>query len=361
MSTETTQDTSPVSDTSAVSTSVDTGTSDSAASVAASSGVDNKSIPEKIAEIKAGKEAKADANKAAPVVPAAAAPAYTPNYKYRAAMQEKELDPFWHPLVKDLDSEKKVKEVFTKAEAFEYFKNKHEASEKDLTSVRSDFQNQSQIVNKIVSSLNQKDFDSAFRNLGVPEEDIIRWAAKRVDYLQMMNQLPPEQRAAIERQQNASYEAQVYQEQTQQMQSQFETQASQMRGMQLDINLSRPEINNAAQFWDQKMGQQGAFRDLVIEEGQRAWHVDNVDLSPEQAISRVLQKFGKFLDAQGAVQSGQSSAPMANAQSSPTVSQKPVIPAISGSSKTPVKKQVKSLDDLKALKNAIEERESASL
>lgn len=347
MSTEITQDTSSASGVSAESTSANAETTttpaiEAQANAAADPAVDAKSIGDKLADIKAGKSASA------PVVPAAATPAYTPNFKYRAAMQDKEIDPFWQGLIKDAESEKKVKDIFTKVEAFDYIKSKHESVEQSYNSMKADYDSQNQLVSKVTQAARNKDYDSVFRNIGMNDEDVIRWAAKKVDYLQMMNGLPPEQRAAIEGQQKAALQNQEYQDQLNYMQSQVETQAQQARELQLEMIMTRPEVTHAATFWDGKMGQVGAFRDLVIEEGQKAFAFEQLDLSAEQAVSRVLAKFGKFIDAQGNVAS--QAAPVAHeqvAQQGIVASQKPIIPTINGTAKTPIKKQFRSLDDIK--------------
>lgn len=352
MSTENTLDTAPASDLGAESAKMDAGketgsqTSTPAAASGAQAGID-KSIGEKLADIKAGKDATAASTGQTPVT-AGANGVYTPNYKYRAAMQDKELDAFWRPLVKDADSEKKVKELFTKVEAFDYLKNKTESVEGNFKSLKEDYDSQNTIVQKIVGSIKNNDLDSAFRNIGLSDDQIIRWAAKKVDYLQMMNQLPPDQRAAIEQQQHAVVQNQDYQDQLNQMQSQFEVQATQARELQMEMVLSRTEVNQAASFWDQKMGQTGAFRDLVIEEGQKAWFTQGVDLNAEQATARVMQRFGKFIDLQGHAPQTQVQ-PQNQTVATPgqVAAAKPVIPAINGTSKTPIKKQFQSLDEIK--------------
>src|SRR5574338_786965 len=50
-------------------------------------------------------------------------PAFTPNYKYRAALQEKEIEEFWRPLIKDAESEKRVKDALTRLDGFDLVKS----------------------------------------------------------------------------------------------------------------------------------------------------------------------------------------------------------------------------------------------
>lgn len=288
------------------------------------------------------------------VIPAApTAPAYTPNFKYKAAQQEKEIDPFFQALIKDADSEKKVKDLLTRADGLDYMKNRYEARDKEYQSLNNDYASQTQLVNSVNEAKAKGDLDSVFRKVGLNDHQVIQWAAKRVDYLQMMQQLPPEQRQALQQQEQAVIQNQEYQTQMQQLQTEVQQQKVQARTIMLDQQLSRPEVVQAATFWDQKMGQDGAFKDLVIEEAQREWYMKQVDLPVDQAVQRVLQRFGKFIDVQNAGQQNQSA--QGNAPYAPQMPQaKPIIPAVPGSSKTPIKRQYRSLDDIKARAKELE-------
>jgi len=284
----------------------------------------------------------------APVIPA-----YTPNFKYKAALQEKELDPFFRDLVKDADSEKKVKDVFSRADAFDYMKTKYESRDKEFGTLQTDYQNQSAVVQRVNEAKSKGDLDTVFRNVGLNDHQVIQWAAKRVDYLQMMNGLPPEQREAIQQQEQAQIQNQSYQEQMSQMQTDLQSQRVQNRTIMLDQAMSRQDVSQAAGFWDNKMGNQGAFKDMVVEEAQREWYMNKVDLSPEQAVQKVMQRFGKFIDVQNA--GSQDSNAFQNQPQAPQMPQsRPIIPAVPGSSKTPIKRQYKSLDELKARAKELE-------
>lgn len=290
-------------------------------------------------------------------------PAYTPNYKYKAAMQEKELDAFWHPLIKDAESEKKVKDIFTRVEAFDYMKDKLDKREMEYSSLYKDFETQAKLVQKVTQARQSGDLDSVFRNIGINDHEILQWAAKKIDYLETMRQLPPDQRAAFENQQKAALKNEAYEEQLAQMRADLQAQATQARVVQLEMTLSRPEVSQSAQVWDEKMGYQGAFKDAVIEEAQKYWMQtyqqtgQGVDLTPEQATERVLKRFANFLNNGGTMQS----APMTQSQQPPAgmqaMQEKPVIPVINGTSKTPIKKQIRSIEDIKKRAKELESQQ----
>lgn len=271
--------------------------------------------------------------------------AFTPNWKYKAFGKEKEIDEFWRPLVKDPDSEKKVKDIFTKADAFEDLKSRYEFTQKDYQEVLTEHQALDRDVRKVMKFKADGDYENFFQALRIPDQDIFNYVQKRLD---LMN-LPPEQRQALEMQSKERQRLYELEEQNQYLEQTYQTQAVQARTMQLDSVLSRPDISSAASAWDSKTGQLGSFRDLVIEEGQKAFYTTGQDLPVEHVVNMVVQKFGKFLETPQAstpnfqTQQPQSAAPQVVA------APKPVIPNLNGRGTSPVKRSPKSLDELKSM------------
>jgi hypothetical protein len=299
---------------------------------------DSNSTPTKESPGAAGGSTSAAATPESTAAPAA--PAYTPNFKYKAALQEKELDEFWRPLVKDADSEKKVKELFTKVDAFDFIKSKKEETEKNLQSLAQDYQQVSSTVHKFNNSVKSGDLSSAFRLAGITKEQIFRWTQQQLALMEM----PPEQRQQFEQFEQAQMQKSNLEEQVSMLQEQYQQQAVQARSMQLDVALAKPEVSQFSQAWDTHSGQPGSFRQFVIEEAQKAYYTTQQDLSPEQAIAMVMQRFGKFLNT------GDTVAPTPQAASIQAAQQaKPVIPHVAGKAASPIKKVPRSLDDLRKL------------
>jgi hypothetical protein len=273
-----------------------------------------------------------------------AAPAYTPNYKYKAALQEKELDEFWRPLVKDSDSEKKVKDLFSRVDAFDFVKTKRDEIEKQLESVSNDYGQVTQTVQRFNQSVKGGDLSSAFRLAGISRDQIFKWTQQQLALMEM----PPEQRQQFEQYENAQSQKTELEQQVSQLQQQYEHQAVQSRTMQLDQALMKPEVSSFAQVWDTNSGQPGAFRAFVVEEAKKVYYESQQDLSPDQAIASVMQRFGKFLNV------GDSTAPASQAPSIQAAqAAKPVIPHIGGKAASPIKKVPRSLDDLKKLAKSL--------
>lgn len=286
-------------------------------------------------------DAAATSTPGAEVIP----PAYTPNYKFKAFNKEMELEEFWRPLIKDSDSEKKVKDLFTRAEAFNDLKERFEGTQSEFNKVYNEYSALDQDVRKVTSYLNKGDLDNFFGAIGLDEAKIFKWVAEKLD----QENLPPEQKRALQMQQQERQRLYDLEMEKSTLAEQYQEQAVQARTMQLQLVLSRPEVSQAASAWDARMGTIGAFRDLIVDEAQKAWFVEGKDLSAEEAVQVVLAKYGKLIEAGGVVpQAPVPQATQAQAQS-PQAAQKPVIPTVQGRGTSPVKKSPKSIDDLRQM------------
>lgn len=331
-------------------------TPDAAAATATPTETPEENLSLKEAILKKGKEAKpAIAEEpAAAVVPVEGAPAvaatpaaYQANFKYKAFGKEKELPEAFRSIVKDEASEKQVKEVFTRADAFDDMKSRFETRDKDFQSVLNEYNGLDKDVKRIMKFRNNGDYDNFFAGLKIPDQAIFNWAQSKIQAMQNGTLDQYEQQS----QQRASLISQ--QDQYTDLQQSYSNQAVQARTMQLDMTLGRPDVSGLATAWDSKVGQIGAFRDLVIQEAANAHFLSGgkMDMSVEQAVDHVMKKFGKFVEAApqvvpSTVQAQAATAvPQAPAPVAPQA--KPVIPNVSGRGASPVKQVPKSLDELR--------------
>jgi hypothetical protein len=294
-------------------------------------------------------QAAAAATPAAPAgnadgTPAATPPAFTPNFKYKAFGKEHELEEFWRPLIKDADSEKKVKDLFTKTMAFDDIKARYESTQGEFQNVLQEHQALDRDVRRVMTFLNNGDLDNFFGALRIPEQKVFDWVSRKLE----MENMTPEQRQAVESQARERARAYDLEMEKTELEQQFESQAVQARTVQLDLTLARPDVAQAASQWDSRMGQLGAFRELVVQEAIASYHATGQDLSAEQAVAQVLQKYGKLLEPGTQPQAVVPQAP-GTPTPTPQVTAKPVIPAVQGRGTSPVKKSPKSIDDLRQM------------
>lgn len=313
------------------------------------------------------KDPEKPADPAAPVVvdpaAAAAAPKYEPNFKYKAFGKEKEIPETFRSIIKDADSEKQVREVFTRAEAFDDMKGRYENVSNQHQQTLNNFTALDRDVKRVMGFRNKGDLDNFFASIRLSDAEIIHHLQNKASYMG-----DPAQKQQYQQQVDQRAQMLTQQEQYENLQQSYSTQAVQARAMQLDMVLSRPDVSGVASAWDSKSGEIGSFRDLVIQEATSLSILHKQDISAEQAVNIVLQKFGKLVQQpapQAPVVAPQAPAPTPEAApqapAQPVVVAKPVIPIMNGKGTSPVKQVPKSLDDLKRMGKEAARAEASGL
>jgi hypothetical protein len=275
---------------------------------------------------------------------------YSPDAKFTAFGKEHEVPEMFQGLMKDEATEKEVKDILSKAYAIDTYKENINELQGQHTHLQGEYKELEGDVKKTLGYLNNGDLDNFFKELKVPKERIYDWVSQQLH----IDSLGPQDRQA--------YDAQVAQRSQQLelqgtndvMNQQYNQQAVQLRELQLDMGLQNPEHQAVVSSYDEKMGRVGAFRDLVIEEGQRAFLTTGADISVADAVNGVIGKFGNLFstpqEAKPVIGQGQA---VVGSAGVPQVSPKPVIPNSAGGATSPVKRVPKSLDDLVAMEREL--------
>lgn len=284
------------------------------------------------------------------------APGYTPNYKVKVMDQEREIDPMFRGLIKDQESEKKIREIFERAYGHEFLKPKYEGIKTQFEQAQQQVQAYNQLqqtVGGLSQMIQRGDLGSFLDAAQIPKQLVFQWVHQELQKINM----DPEQRQAIE-QQNAlqkeyyTQQQMLHQQQQmmQKMQSQYETMQVQARTGELQNFLSRPEIRSFAEQFDQRFGKPGSFQNAVIKRGKEAWNTEEKDLSVEEAATQVMQ-FAQALMGQP-TQEAEDQPSMVDLRTGATVPQPkrgPTIPNIAGRGTSPVRKSPRSIQDLRKL------------
>ena len=251
--------------------------------------------------------------------------------------------------VKDADTEKKIRELYEKAYGLDVVKPRFQETRQAFNELRQEHQQITHDIQELRGFYAKGDFDSFFEKLSIPQEKIFQWVLDKANY----NELPPEQRQAMDQQRMANKRAETVEKQMQQLQSQYQEQISHATQYALDLAIERPEVKTFAQQFDERVGQPGAFRQAVIERGEWAWDKKGVYLTPEQAIQEVFKLAGYVPaaaqpnPAPGAQAVGGQKAPAQTVVVQQQ--QKDVIPNVTGKGTSPAKSRPKNLEDLKKL------------
>lgn len=285
----------------------------------------------------------------ASVVPAqgiAPAPTYAPNFKFKAFGKEYEVEPWMQSIIKDADTEKKLKDVLSKAYALDDYKGKYENLYQTHDQTATKYGALNTDVQRVMGFRAKKDYRNFFAALQIPKNEIYEYVQHELS----LDEAPPEQRAAYENQVKERERLYSLENENTQVMELYQKMADQARATDINLVMMKPEISSVASALEAKTGKQGAFRDLMVQEAQYVWYSQGKDISAEEAAQLVLGKYGSFLETSPAGDAQLITAAQANGQATQPIAPqaKPVIPKVPSSGSSPVKKRPKSLDDLRA-------------
>lgn len=260
---------------------------------------------------------------------AALPPAYEPNLKYKAFGKDHDIDPLFKDIIKDADTEKKVKEIFEKAAGLDHYKSK----------IESTYQPQAKAIEQLSEMYQKGDMDGFFGALQIPEQTIFDWVAKKLQYMN----LPAEQKAQYDKQRESEFRQSQLQQENSQLRNRAQEEATNARSFQLEQELVRPEIKSAADVYEQVYGP-GSFKREVVQTGYfAAINPQGArDLTAPEAVAMTIQRIAPLV--QRFAQAGQPA----------VVPAKPFIPNVTGRSGSPAKQKITSIKQLQDLANSME-------
>jgi hypothetical protein len=273
---------------------------------------------------------------------------FTPNYKFKSGDFEGEVDEMFRPLIKDADTEKKIKDLFTKAHGLDTVKTRLtgevESWKGKATESVEKYSALSQSLASLSHHVNRGDFDSFFAALKIPEAQIYKWLQGKVKEQDMS----PEEKAERARvRQEGTQLFQLQQQNQILMQNQQRFQEEQSKAA-LESALTSPDVSALAQQFDTQVGVQGAFRKEVIKHGYTMYLLNgNVDPHPNDVVKDLMGTLGKIIQPQQA-NGGMQTNNQAGASQKP-----PIIPNVAGKSASPVKSAPRSIKELREKHAAI--------
>ena len=274
-------------------------------------------------------------------------PEYVPDYTYKAMGEEREIPEFARAAITSKEQEDQLKEIFSKAGGMEHFEKKYGELNQRITDhfdpLEKKYTDQNAALDMVQQMVTEKNWDKFHKTFNISEDDIIEHARRLVEY----KELPPETRAQVDQYRNTMDQNQELNSQNQAFQTQLRNQAIATRTMQLDMELTKPEVSSFVEQYDRIRGVPGAFRQQVIKEGAYAWNANKVDVPVDQLVSQVMGDYGNFVNQQNIQHQPQPTTTAAG-------NTKPVIPNVQGGSQSPVKQQITSLNDLIERRKALE-------
>jgi hypothetical protein len=271
---------------------------------------------------------------------AAMAAAFKPNLKFKVANKEHAIDEFLHPAIKDEATNKKLIELYEKAYGLDIVKPQRDEARETAKKWEGEYQGLAQEVQGVMS-LRDTDPWQFFKILGVEENKIFQLVKERLQY----EQLPQDQRQVIERQRHAEQTARQAEFEKQSAIEFARDQMAQARAVELNFTLERPEVKPFAERFNAVKGAPDAFENAVYEIAMAA-ESRGEDLTPAQAVQRVMAAYGPFLGSASPGMEQTQVAQPTQAQPVKATQRPPVIPTVNGRNSSPTERAINTLEDL---------------
>ncbi len=272
---------------------------------------------------------------------------WQPNYKFKVLDEEKEFEDFIKPIV-NKDNYDKIKEMHEKAYGLDHVKSKYQTTKEDYDKLKEDNTKNIQALGKMGHLIQNKDYGTLFKEMGLSDQDVMNYALERANY----HELPADQRQAHDQQVQEQQRLRNLELENQQLKQQQQRSIVQSQEQMLDNYLSSPEIADHVRAFDERAGKPGSFKEEVIRRGAHAYYTQKTQIPVSEAANQVISLYGGKPMNQEAPAAG--NAPQANNQP-PVYQQKPTIPkmkAVSG--QAPAKRMFTSLDELRTYANSLE-------
>jgi hypothetical protein len=274
-----------------------------------------------------------------------AQPEWKPNFKVKAYDKEYDIPENYRSFI-NKENEEEFRKLFSKAFAVEEMTEKNRKYLEKYDTLNKDHTTLNKAINRLETFLNNGDYDSFFSTLKVKEEALMKWMHDKLS----LKSLPPEQQELYTK--KSEYQKQLYDhaEQLEYYKSQFEEMKSAQEqtkiqnGLQeLDAAISKPEVEAIAKSFDARLGQEGAFRDEVLQRAAFLEQRTGKTLSIDEAIQNVLKVISV---------APQTSA-VATITSPPQAEKKPTLPTLAGKTTSPAAQKITSVEDLKRLRSQV--------
>jgi hypothetical protein len=257
------------------------------------------------------------------------APSYEANYKYSVRGQEKEVDEMFRALITDADKEKKIKEIFEKADGLDFVKGDRDSLKSEFKGFKEQITPYLSEYNKFTSLRDQGNLGAALQVAGITDDQLFEYCVQK-----------------LEMQSNPS-QANLYKAHTESSLKQFEveTQLNHYKQQEqqnneyrfnIDLDSAVTAQNDLASQVDQKLGKIGAFKEEVIAMGVYESQRGNI-LSVNDAVNAVANKYKPFITPQAQV------IPQAPYKAPATM------PNTGSSNVSVISQRPKSIDDLRKL------------
>jgi hypothetical protein len=269
------------------------------------------------------------------------APQFEPNFKFTIGKDEKEFDEFVRGIIKDKETEEKIRDLYTRAHGLDSVKERHKETQTYLKAERQEKEQLQSFYKELDSYINNRDFGAFLERTGIDKNLVLEWVKQELEYQEM----DPQKKYAYDREREFRKNSYAESARLSQLEQQNQQILAQHRNFELDAALSKPEIAEIVKAYDEASRSNGtpSFRDLVIERGIAKWHATQQDVPAEVVVGELAKMFSHMVAPKAQPAPTPTPGPVANAKP-------PVIPHVGGGNTSPVERKITSLDDLQKVR-----------
>ena len=214
-------------------------------------------------------------------------PEYVPNLSYKVKDKELQFDDRFKDFVKSKEDEELLRQLYTKGAGLDEVV----ASRDEL---RNKFEGLTHGVTKALQLVQQGRLFDGLKAFGITEEQVLAAALEKAQY----QELSPEQKQEYDKRRELQVREHDLTEQNQIMTDRLQKLEVQARTSELNAALAKDSVREVAAFYDTRIGQEGAFRNEVIQYANQVHLTTGKDLSAEQAALEVASRFKVFLPSE---------------------------------------------------------------
>jgi hypothetical protein len=272
--------------------------------------------------------------------------AYEPNLSYMVKDEKREFDERIKNAVKDKDTEEYIRDLYTKADGLETYKEKLTKRDSEYDDLHGHAQALTTGYQQLQKLRDDQDYLGLEKALGLDEEFIVAWALNRMEEAE----LPAEEKQALARQRELESRVREQEGRISQFEQSEQARADTASTQRVQDDIA--ELRSLANSADVKpiaaaMSERGHdFVDAVVSLGNLEFQKTGVEPSVQEVVSKVTEQF-RYLSTQQLV------TPQGGQQQTQTTQQQSTLPSIDGINQATVDKPVTTMAELKALAESI--------
>lgn len=214
---------------------------------------------------------------------------YRPNFKYNVLDDEKEMPEEYRRYISSKDDEDRLRDLFTKADSVDYWKQKVSKSDDARLSMEQQYNSVSSALESI-KKLAKNDFTTLSQLLEIPEDALIDHTRRLLD----LEEMPEHDRRRYEEDQQIRAQNFIAQQQLQYYQQQQQQQVISQHQQRLNEAFTRPEISAFQREFDSRMGE-GSFKQHCMDYGNTMYQQTRTNIDPMRCVDDTYNKFKNLI------------------------------------------------------------------